>query len=1081
MFKIGNPYEYLTNVFTLGLQRQAQQALQEQQNQQSSKELAVRGALESAQAQKDREFQETQGQLNRQTQAQLEAQRIAAEERQVQLDSYRQILLNNQNTLYAGMAYDPNNPQYATALEAIQEQLASSNPNINARVPVTQKVITPQAPKQSIDPTQSVLGISPVNVRTTTKDKSVGLITAEAANTARLGLIADGEAAKEADAARTEALEVKRGEIQGGIIKLSADLELNNQIAILGNEQEFARELTNLTNSFTKEMTQAQIQAEFERLAYQYTNVSADSEAGRKMQLELAELARETTEKVAAREAFNTAYNTEAQTYLSIAGDSTQSAIDRAAAAKVLKGMYADAKNLGFADFVLDYSNNAYQLAGMSDANAIQVKMLEIEQKKVDLESTRASTAVNLQQVETLKAQTSVFEQQANQLREDVINGRIDTLSAVNDYINKTYIGNATYEEYETVINTMSDADLNFLGGKKLLLEKAKNFYKFVGDDNSRAILDIFLQSVPTDPAQRSIWRESAINQHMGLLRTSRSNSEAIIDGRIAEFDRSLVTSDLGNQSIEADISYKLAESERILASIRDSQQAGNPFNADEVKLVVDSYQLLLNTIKSKYQDCDVSSNVVGQMHVDKACPPTMRKELINEIDALSAQLRIQLSKNFGGDILTNADKIVLVESNLASMGFSFDTNIADVLYKTGFTTEQVQNEKVRFFSDPDAYVLPPTPMDDATYEAIVNNFKLTYPAWYTGLSNISKTFSPLGNLGKKKMEEDINTLSTEASRQIDYLANALITDPVNVTEETVKVAYKNLPLQSALGFIMPFEDFQTAIEERFFALQQLEYNRSLPENNQNIQNALPTSNNQVTDTRGNTLSDVQVVPQSYGMSGAASEIYPTLAPQYEIGAKASAMSGFPAPKKAYMAYNIEAIPQQSITIEDFMLALSARESGGNSQALNTSDGANSTFAQGEFQIMPSNWNNWAESAVKNGMALKPAPQGQTLTTSGGGSVATVYDATDKDNQWAVARNQIQTLYNQTGNWADVALRWYGSPSATYAGLKGTDSEFATYFRPSQTGDEPHRNNYVGNVLLRALSISQARSQTATR
>jgi hypothetical protein len=88
--------------------------------------------------------------------------------------------------------------------------------------------------------------------------------------------------------------------------------------------------------------------------------------------------------------------------------------------------------------------------------------------------------------------------------------------------------------------------------------------------------------------------------------------------------------------------------------------------------------------------------------------------------------------------------------------------------------------------------------------------------------------------------------------------------------------------------------------------------------------------------------------------------------------------------------------------IDAFMNAIMGKESGGDSNAVNSDSGAS-----GLFQIMPENWSSWA---VEAGLSAD-APQ-------------------TSENQRIVARHKMLEYFKEFGNWRDVAIAWYGGPGA---------------------------------------------------
>lgn len=134
-----------------------------------------------------------------------------------------------------------------------------------------------------------------------------------------------------------------------------------------------------------------------------------------------------------------------------------------------------------------------------------------------------------------------------------------------------------------------------------------------------------------------------------------------------------------------------------------------------------------------------------------------------------------------------------------------------------------------------------------------------------------------------------------------------------------------------------------------------------------------------------------------------------------------------------------------TITIDQFMDALSGQESGGDYDAQNSRTGA-----YGRFQILPSNWPSWSAEAGIPG--APPTPE----------------------NQERVARYKLQQYYDRYGNWEDVAAVWYsGAPLGVY------DPER----KQGPTGAEPSIREYVQSVMGRVKSspsLSNARGLTSS-
>lgn len=119
-----------------------------------------------------------------------------------------------------------------------------------------------------------------------------------------------------------------------------------------------------------------------------------------------------------------------------------------------------------------------------------------------------------------------------------------------------------------------------------------------------------------------------------------------------------------------------------------------------------------------------------------------------------------------------------------------------------------------------------------------------------------------------------------------------------------------------------------------------------------------------------------------------------------------------------------------------YMKAAGATESGGNPNAVNAR-----TKARGTFQIMPSNYPDWAREAGVDPADHSPAAQ-------------------DK-----VAGHKLQQYFDQFGSWGAVAVAWYAGPSAAQTWLKNPT---ARRFNVKQgKGDEPSINEYVNRIISR--------------
>ena len=93
--------------------------------------------------------------------------------------------------------------------------------------------------------------------------------------------------------------------------------------------------------------------------------------------------------------------------------------------------------------------------------------------------------------------------------------------------------------------------------------------------------------------------------------------------------------------------------------------------------------------------------------------------------------------------------------------------------------------------------------------------------------------------------------------------------------------------------------------------------------------------------------------------------------------------------------------------IDDFLRALSGQESGGESDPYGASNRGGSG-AYGKYQFMPQYWPEFAQQAG--------LPANAPMTP---------------ENQERVARARVSMLYNQYGNWADVAAVWYSGRPLT--------------------------------------------------
>lgn len=162
-----------------------------------------------------------------------------------------------------------------------------------------------------------------------------------------------------------------------------------------------------------------------------------------------------------------------------------------------------------------------------------------------------------------------------------------------------------------------------------------------------------------------------------------------------------------------------------------------------------------------------------------------------------------------------------------------------------------------------------------------------------------------------------------------------------------------------------------------------------------------------------------QGVKISYPKSGGA----PTAPPKATGGGTAppKATGGGSAPPKA-------AKSSGSVSLETFMAAIARTESGGRYEARNSKTGA-----YGKYQILPSNWSNWAQKAGLPANA-KPTPE----------------------NQDKVALNRFTHLYNKyDGDWTRMAAEWHAGAAGTAQG-------------PGKGNWGPVTSHYVSTVLARA-------------
>lgn len=122
--------------------------------------------------------------------------------------------------------------------------------------------------------------------------------------------------------------------------------------------------------------------------------------------------------------------------------------------------------------------------------------------------------------------------------------------------------------------------------------------------------------------------------------------------------------------------------------------------------------------------------------------------------------------------------------------------------------------------------------------------------------------------------------------------------------------------------------------------------------------------------------------------------------------------------------------------IDQFMAAISGRESGGNYNSVNRDSGAS-----GRFQILPSNWPAWSrEAGLPPNAPMTPA------------------------NQDLVARHKMMEYYNAFGgNWGAVAAAWYGGPKAGQAYLQNPNQAWLE--RGQGGGKYPSIDAYVNSVL----------------
>ena len=128
-------------------------------------------------------------------------------------------------------------------------------------------------------------------------------------------------------------------------------------------------------------------------------------------------------------------------------------------------------------------------------------------------------------------------------------------------------------------------------------------------------------------------------------------------------------------------------------------------------------------------------------------------------------------------------------------------------------------------------------------------------------------------------------------------------------------------------------------------------------------------------------------------------------------------------------------------TFENFMRAISQRESGGNYGAVNRDSGA-----LGKYQIMPGNIPSWSRQAL-------------------GHSISTSQFLRSPSLQEQVAQYMLRRYYNQYGP-GGAAVAWYAGPGRVAGWARNTNSGF--YNRPQ--GAYSSINAYARGIL-RAMGI----------
>ena len=119
--------------------------------------------------------------------------------------------------------------------------------------------------------------------------------------------------------------------------------------------------------------------------------------------------------------------------------------------------------------------------------------------------------------------------------------------------------------------------------------------------------------------------------------------------------------------------------------------------------------------------------------------------------------------------------------------------------------------------------------------------------------------------------------------------------------------------------------------------------------------------------------------------------------------------------------------------IDAFMGAISGQESGGSSDPYNLVN--RDSGARGKFQFMPSTWSEYAEKAGLGANAPMTA-----------------------ENQEKVARYNMSRLYQEYGNWRDVAIAWYAGEGEVRHPKRNRDVKQGKY---------PSINEYADSVMRR--------------